>query len=153
MKVWVDADACPVAIRDLIVRAAKRQTVDTIFVANKPVSLIPSVQVAFIQVASGPDEADKYIFEQARPGDLVVTQDIPLAAILVPLGITVISPRGDSYHAENIQDVLAGRNLMDELRQAGTVTTSQRPFDDVLKRQFANRFDAALTALLRKAQK
>jgi uncharacterized protein len=151
LQVWVDADACPVAVRDLIIKAAQRLSVKTVFVANKQV-VTPFGNISFVQVLPGLDEADKHIAEHAEPGDLVVTQDIPLAAQLVPLGITVISPRGDSYNPDNIGEALASRNLMDELRSAGTVTTSQKPFDHVLKRQFANRFDAALTALLRKAR-
>jgi uncharacterized protein YaiI (UPF0178 family) len=149
MKVWIDADACPVPIRDIVLRAAHRLSVHTVFVANKPVPLFDSPFVTFVQVVAGADVADRYIEENAKNGDLVVTQDIPLAALLVPMGVTVISPRGDSYNTENIGDVLARRNLLDGLREIGSVNTTQRPFDDTLKRQFSNLFDAKLQALLR----
>ena len=149
MKIWVDADACPGQIRDVILRAAHRLSVHTVFVANKPVLLPQSIYFSTVQVSNAPDAADQYIVDNAQPGDLAVTQDIPLAAQLVPSGVIVISPRGDSYNHENVADLLARRNLMQELRDSGSVTGGPRPFDDTLKRQFANLLDAALHRLLR----
>lgn len=149
MKVWVDADACPVPIRQIIVRAANRVKADTVFVANKPVTLPAHPHLFFVAVDRGSDVADAYICENAAAGDLVITQDIPLAAQLVPRGITVISPRGDSYNSNNITDILASRNLMQDLRDSGTITGGPAPFDEKLKRKFSNLFDAALHRLHR----
>jgi uncharacterized protein YaiI (UPF0178 family) len=147
VKIWVDADACPVPIREVIVRAANRLNVDTVFVANKPVALPAHPHLSFVPVERGSDIADAYILANAGAGDLVITQDIPLAAQLVPGGITVISPRGDSYNADNIGDVLASRNLMQDLRDSGTITGGPAPFDEKLKRKFSSLFDAALHKL------
>ncbi|MGH9551983.1 MAG: YaiI/YqxD family protein [Terriglobales bacterium] len=147
ITVWVDADACPVPIRDIILRAAKKRSIRTIFVANKPIALPESESIGFVLVQNGPDEADAYIAENASAGDLVVTQDIPLAAQLVPRGATVISPRGDSFNAQNISDRLSTRDLLYELRSIGEITGGPAPFDDKLKRKFASLFDAALYKL------
>jgi hypothetical protein len=150
MRIWIDADACPVQIREIVVRAAVRRSVPVVFVANKPFYLPKSELIEFVQVLEGPDVADAYIVEHAKEGELAVTQDIGLAALLVPLGVIVISPRGDSYNEDNIGDVLARRNLMQELRDTGEISGGPRPFDDKLKRQFASLFDAALHKLLKK---
>ena len=152
MKVWVDADACPGQIRDVVLRAANKLTVTTVFVANKQILLPPIEHITSVLVAAGPDQADAYIVENARSGDLAITQDIPLAGALIPLGVTVISPRGDSYNAENIADKLASRDLLQELRDIGEISGGPRPFDDKLKRKFASLFDAALHRLLKNAK-
>lgn len=149
MKVWVDADACPVQIRELIMRAALKRSVDTVFVANSAVLLAPSPLLLHVQVAKGADIADDYIAEHATASDIVVTEDIPLAARLVPNGVTVISPRGQKFDAENIADRLSRRDLLQELRETGAITGGPSPFNDKLKRDFANAFDAAVTRLLR----
>jgi len=147
MKVWIDADACPMPIREIILRAAVRRQISTTFVANSPLTLPQSEYIDFVHVDAGPDEADAFIADNSETGDLVVTQDIPLAAILVPRGIVVISPRGDSYNPDNIGDTLSRRNLMQELRDTGSITGGPRPFSDKLKKQFANLFDSALQKL------
>lgn len=152
MIIWVDADACPRQIREIITKAARRLSVQTIFVANKPLALPELELFKFVQVGSGPDVADKYIVDNANDGDLVVTEDIALAALLLPKGVVVISPRGQSFNADNIGERMAGRALMQGLRDAGELTGGPRPFDDKLKQQFASRFDAALHKLLKKAQ-
>lgn len=145
MKVWVDADACPSQIRDLILRTASRRSVLTIFVANAASSVPETEYVKFVLVPSTPDAADAYIEEKAERGDIAITQDIPLASLLVPKGVTVMSPRGDSYNEANISDRLSTRDLMTELRDLGSVSGGPRPFDETLKRKFANLFDAAVT--------
>jgi len=150
MNIWIDADACPRQIRDIVLRAAHRRSIAVVFVANKLIALPESELFTCVQVPSGPDAADDYIAANSLKGDLVVTQDIPLAAILVPKGITVISPRGDSYNENNIGDVAARRDLMQELRDTGTITGGPRPFDDKLKHAFANLLDAALHRLTKK---
>jgi uncharacterized protein YaiI (UPF0178 family) len=149
MHVWIDADACPVPVRDIVLRASGRRSVAVVFVASKLVDVPVTELISFVQVPPGPDAADAYIAERAKPGDLAITQDIPLAAILVPKGVTVITPRGESYNADNIGDLSARRNLMQELRDQGAITGGPRPFDDKLKRQFANLFDAAIHRLSR----
>ena len=149
MRVFVDADACPTEIRDIIARAAIKRDVDAIFVANKSTSTRAHHRIVHVQVLPGPDQADHYIVANAERGDLVVTQDIPLAAQLVPQGITVIGPRGESYNDDNIADKLSRRDLMQELRDIGEITGGPKPFDDRLKRKFANLFDAALHRLMR----
>ncbi len=152
MKIWVDADACPGPIRDIILRASSRLKIDVVFVANKALLLPSSPLVSHVQVESGPDVADAYILEQAAAGDLVVTQDIPLAADLVHKSVVAMSPRGDSFNADNIGDRLASRNLMHDLRDTGEITGGPRPFDDKVKRLFANLFDAEVQKLLRQAR-
>jgi uncharacterized protein len=144
MKVWVDADAVPNQIKDLIIRAVHRRAVETVFVANKQIMLADSPYLTSVQVCHGSDVADEYIAEKAQSGDIVVTQDIPLAAKLVPKGVVVISPRGDLFTEDNINESLAGRDLMQSLRDTGTISGGPRPFDEKHKRAFANHFDAAL---------
>lgn len=147
LKVWVDADAIPMQIKDLISRAVHRSHVDTIFVANKQISIAESAYISAVQVSAGSDVADAYIAAHAEDGDLVVTQDIPLAAQLVPRGITVITPRGHLFTTENIDDCLSRRDLMESLREFGAVSGGPRPFDEKCKREFANHFDTALQRL------
>src|SRR5215470_6091958 len=101
MEVWVDADACPAAVMDIVIRAANRLAVETICVANKLLALPASPCVTLVQVDLAPDAADIYISDHAEATDLVVTQDIPLAAVLVPSGIVVIDPRGEIYTEDN----------------------------------------------------
>jgi uncharacterized protein YaiI (UPF0178 family) len=149
MKIWVDADACPGAVRDIVIRAANRRAIDTAFIANKPLFVPQAPHLSFIQVSLGPDVVDQHIIEQAQCGDLVITQDIPLAATLVAQGIVVISPHGTLFSESNIGERLASRNLMSDLRDFGLVTGGPRPFGEKEKRAFANAFDQALTRLLK----
>ncbi len=147
MKIWVDADACPVAVKDIISRAAHRKTIETIFVANKILPLMESPYISFVQVDATPDAADQYIGENAVEGDLVVTQDIPLAHILVPMNVVVLSPRGLVFTPDNIGERIAVRNLMQDLRDTGETTGGPKPFGDKERREFASAFDRALTKL------
>lgn len=144
MKVWVDADACPNVIAQLISRAVHRNKIETLFVANKPLVVAESPYISFVQVSSGPDVADVYIAERATAGDIVVTQDVPLAALLVPKKVTVITPRGQLFNEGNINEALAGRDLMQSLRDTGTISGGPSPLDERHKREFANHFDAAI---------
>jgi len=148
-KIWIDADACPVEVRDIVIRAAVRLKVPATFVANKPLYVPESSYLSMVQVSLGPDVVDAYIVDHATEFDLAVTQDIPLAALLVARKVSVISPRGDRYDASNISEALAQRNLMEQLRDQGAHLSGQRGFDEKLKRQFANQFDAELNKLLR----
>jgi uncharacterized protein YaiI (UPF0178 family) len=147
LKIWVDADACPGPIRDIILKAAKRRSIETIFVANKALHLPELANLAFVLVKQGPDVVDGYIVEHAQANDLVITQDILLAAILVPKSITVITPRGTLYTVDNFHESTATRNLLQDLRDVGSISGGPRPFDDKVKRQFAQHFDAALQRL------
>ncbi len=147
MKIWVDADACPGPIRDIVIKAAKRRDIKTIFVANKVLQLPALGNLSFILVKLGPDVVDGYIVEHAEANDLVITQDILLAALLVPKSITVITPRGTLYTVDNINESIATRNLMQDLRDVGSISGGPRPFDNKVKQQFAQHFDAALQKL------
>lgn len=149
MKIWIDADACPGPIRDIVLRASQRLKISVTFVANKKLTLPESDLIKMVQVDEGPDVADAFIVEHARANDLVVTQDIPLAAALVPLGVSVLSPRGDRYTESNISEHLSWRDLMTELRDAGSVGGGPKPFDEKVKRAFANHFDSEMNRLLR----
>ncbi len=149
MKIWVDADACPGVIKDIVVKAAHKRVVQTVFVANKAIFVPQSECVSLVHVAQGSDVADRYIADNAIPGDLVITQDIPLAAILVPKGVTVISVHGTLFTEANIGERLSIRNFMTDLRGAGVQTGGPKPFGDKDKQQFANAFDRELTRLLK----
>jgi uncharacterized protein len=122
MKIWVDADACPVPIKDIVCAAANRRSVETIFVANKPLLLASSPFLKLIQVENKPDAADSYIIEHVDQHDLVITQDILLAHNLVATAVTVIDPRGRKYTEDNIGEIVSTRNLMHSLRDGGEVS-------------------------------
>ena len=121
-QIWVDADACPGVIRDILFRAAERAQVPATLVANQWIRTPPSKLIRSIQVPHGLDVADSAIVERVQPGDLVVTQDIPLAALALEKGATALNPRGDLYTRETIAERLSMRNFMDELRGAGVQT-------------------------------
>ena len=150
MRIWIDADATPREVKEIVFRAAKRLGIETILVANRRLQPPPGNSlVSAVQVAGGPDVADQYIVSHAVTGDLVVTQDIPLAAELVPKGIAVLDPRGDEHTAETIGERLALRDLMDSLRMAGEITGGPPPFDARAKQAFASALDRTLTRLAR----
>ncbi len=149
--VWVDADACPRAVKEILFRAAERRQVDVILVANSALGVPRTARVKAITVPKGFDAADDYILEEATPGDLVVTQDIPLGAALVEKGVAVTDPRGNELDAENARQRLSMRDMMDELRGAGAVTGGPSAFGDREKQAFANTFDRMLTRLQREA--
>jgi len=150
LKIWVDADAAPREVKELVFRAAKRLQVETILVANQrlqPPAGNPLVTA--VRVDGGPDVADQYIAEHAELGDLVVTQDIPLAALLVPRQIVVLDPRGEEHTAETIGERLSIRDFMDRVRLAGGITGGPPPFDARARQAFAGALDRALTRLRR----
>jgi uncharacterized protein len=147
MKIWVDADACPGAVRDIVLRAAERMQVATVFVANKRLTLPRSEYVSSVQVGAGLDVADQHIAAHAQAGDLAVTQDIPLAALLVARGAVVMDPRGELFSPENIDERLSMRNFMQELREGGVMTGGPSGFSAQDKQQFAATFDRELTRL------
>jgi uncharacterized protein len=148
VKLWVDADACPGVIKEIILKAAIKRSVETVFVANKKIFIPDVPHISVVHVAQGADIADQYIAEHAEPGDLVITQDVPLAAILVPIGVGVMSFHGTLYTDANIGERLSVRNFYHELRSTGVQTGGPKPFSDKDKQQFANTFDQQLTKRL-----
>lgn len=146
---WIDADACPSAIKDIILRAAQRLALPVVFVANKRIELPRSELFSFVQVPKGLDVADAYVAEHAQAGDLAVTQDIPLAAALVKKGVVVLDVRGEPFTEENIDERLSLRNFMQELREGGVTTGGPKGFGPQDKQRFAASLDRELTVLLR----
>ena len=146
MKLWIDADAAPRDVKDVVYRAAERLRLDTVLVANQRV-VVPAGMpfVTSVWVAGGPDVADRHIADHAAPGDVAVTADIPLAAILVAKGVLVIDPRGEQYTAENVGERLSVRDFMDGLRGAGVDTGGARPYGPKDKQAFAGALDRVLT--------
>lgn len=144
MRIWVDADACPKVIKEILFRAADRAAVETVLVANQPLRVPPSRHLRTLQVAAGFDVADHRIVAELVAGDLVVTADVPLAALVVKKGATALNPRGELYTEANIGERLAMRNLLDELRGAGQVTGGPAPFDPRDRQAFANQLDRLL---------
>ncbi len=149
MKIWVDADACPGEIKDIIIKAAHKRQIETIFVSNKIISIPESPFLFTVRVSKGSDVADEYIADNAEDKDIVITQDIPLAAILVPRGIIVISVHGVLFTPNNIGERLSVRNFMSELRDTGVQTSGPKPFSNKDKQKFANTFDQQLFKMLK----
>ncbi|MCB1960389.1 MAG: YaiI/YqxD family protein [Rhodocyclaceae bacterium] len=145
MQIWIDADACPAAIKDILFRAAQRRRIDTTLVANHLARIPASPHLRAVQVPAGFDVADNYIVAQVAARDLVITADIPLAAAVIERGAVALNPRGALYTAENIQDCLATRNLMEELRATGQVSGGPAAMSKADVQAFANRLDAYLT--------
>lgn len=145
MKIWVDADACPVAIKEILFRAAERRAVALTLVANHYLRTPPSPFIDLLQVKSGFDVADNEIVKRLDPGDLVITGDIPLAAEVVEKGGLALSPRGERYSRDNIKDRLAMRDFMDTLRGSGIQTGGPSALSKVDRQAFANQLDQLLT--------
>ena len=144
MQIWVDADACPVVIKEIIFRAAERLQISTILVANQMLRTPPSRFIRAIQVASGFDVADAHIVEQLAAGDLVITADIPLASLVIGRGAHALNPRGELYTTANIQERLTMRNFMEKLRGAGVETGGPAAFSQADRQAFANSLDRFL---------
>jgi len=149
MRIYVDADALPNAVKDILIRAGERMKVPMVFVACKPLRIVSSARVATIVVPVGPDIADDRIAELVQSGDLVITADIPLADRVITKGAHAINPRGELYTEENIKDCLAMRDLMAELRDCGMVTGGPAEFSAKDRQAFANRLDSILTRLIK----
>ena len=146
MKIWIDADAAPRDVKDICFRASDRLKLPTILVANQRIQLpVGYAHLSAVRVDGGPDVADRYIAEHAEPGDVAVTADIPLAALLVPNGVVVIDPRGEEYTAESIGERLSVRNFMDGLRGAGVETGGHAAYGAREKQAFSNALDRVLT--------
>lgn len=145
MQILIDADAAPVVIKDILFRAAARNEIPLILVANQQMKIPPSPFISSIVVDAGPDEADDRIAEIVRAGDLVITADIPLADRVVARGGYALNPRGEFYTEENIKERLAMRDLMDDLRNSGIQTGSQAVFSSRDRQAFANQLDRFIT--------
>jgi uncharacterized protein len=141
MKIWVDADACPKAVKEILYRVAERTEISLTLVANSPLHLPHSSFIHLIQVGSGLDIADDEIADKCEAGDLVITADIPLAARVVEKGAQALDPRGTIYDKNNIGQVLSMRNFMDELRGGGVETGGPSRFGQKEKFSFANALD------------
>ena len=150
MRLWIDADAAPRDVKEIVFRTARRLQIETVLVANQRLSTpLDHPFVTTVRVEGGPDRADRYIAEKAEPGDLAVTADIPLAASLVEKGVLVLDPRGEEYSAENVGERLAVRDFMDGLRGAGVETSGPRPYGAKDRQTFAAALDRVLTRRLR----
>jgi hypothetical protein len=141
MQIWVDADACPGGIKELLFRAARRRQMKVTLVANQPLSTPNSEFIDSVLVPPGMNVADRRIVELAEPGDLVITADIPLAAEVVAGGAQALNPRGELYTHDNVGERLAVRNLLDELRGGGMVTGGPANFNSKDRQAFANQLD------------
>lgn len=149
MKVWIDADACPKMVKEVIFKASFRRKFEVCLVANSYMHIPDSPYISFVKVDKGDDVADFYIVESLGSDDLVVTADIPLAALVVAKDAIAINPRGEIYTEENISERLSVRNFMQDLRDSGVETGGPAPLNSKDKELFTNSFDRILTKLLK----
>jgi len=151
MKIWVDADACPVVIKEILFRAADRTKLTMTLVANQPVRIPPSRYISTLQVASGFDVADDEIVARLSADDLVITGDIPLAAEVLEKGGLALSPRGELYTAENIGARLNMRDFMDTMRASGIHTGGPPALNQSDRQAFANELDKILSRYVKRS--
>ena len=147
MHLWVDADACPSAVKQILYRASPRVGIQLTLVANQQLQVPRSSLIKAIQVAPGFDVADNYIVQHCSAGDLVITADIPLAAEIIDKGAVALNPRGTLYDRENIQQRLALRNYLEEARASGQTTGGPAPFSKQDLQTFANALDRLLARM------
>jgi uncharacterized protein len=148
MKIWVDADACPKVIKEVIFKKSCRLKIDVTLVANSYLQIPDAPNISFIQVDQGADVADFYIIEHLNKDDLVITADIPLASLVVEKEATAINPRGEIYTEENISERLSVRDFMQDLRDSGLQTGGPAAFGAKDKEQFTNSLDRLLTKMM-----
>jgi hypothetical protein len=141
MTIWVDADACPGVIKDILYRAAQRASLQVTLVANRALQVPRSPWISMVQVPRGFDVADNHIVEVAVPGDLIITADIPLAAAVVGKGASALNPRGELYTKDNVQGLLDMRNFMDTLRSSGIETGGPPALSNSDRKTFAAQLD------------
>ena len=149
MNIWVDADACPGVVKDILFRAAERLQITTTLVANQMLRVPASPWIRAVQVPGGFDVADNEIVARVTAGDLVITADIPLASAALEKGAHVIDPRGERYTADNIRERLSLRSFMEDMRASGVQTGGPPPFSHADRQSFANALDRLLSALRR----
>jgi hypothetical protein len=149
MRVWIDADACPRAAKDQVVKFALKRRFEVVMVAGQALAKPAFSCVRLIVVPSGPDAADDYLVEHAQPGELVICSDVPLADRLVKKGVAALDPRGREFDERNMADKLAVRNLFTELREQGQMGGGQAAYGERDKQAFANALDRILTRLSR----
>jgi len=151
MKIWVDADACPVVIKDILFRAAERTGLQLTLIANQPMRIPQSRCIKFLQVTSGFDVADNEIVKRLNVGDLVITSDIPLAAEVIEKGGHALNPRGELYSANDIKARLNIRDFMDTLRASGIYTGGPSALSQSNRKSFANQLDKLITKYAKNA--
>jgi uncharacterized protein YaiI (UPF0178 family) len=147
MHIWVDADACPAPVKEILFRAAQRLGIPLTLIANQPLRTPPSPLIRSIQVASGFDKADEHIVRSVTPGDLVITADIPLAAQVIDRGGEVLNPRGERYTRDNIRERLGIRDFLDTLRGSGIMTGGPSPLTQADRKRFADALDRLLATV------
>ena len=152
MKIWVDADACPVVVKEILYKAAERTGICVTLVANRPIRTPFASNIKCIQVAAGPDVADKEIVRRLDRGDLVITGDIPLAAEVIEKGGYALNPRGEQYSADDIGSRLSVRDFMDTLRASGVDTGGPPALSQSDRQTFANQLDKFITRYANKSQ-
>jgi uncharacterized protein YaiI (UPF0178 family) len=149
MRVWIDADACPRAAKDQVVKFALKRRFEVVMVAGQALAKPAFSCVRLVVVPSGPDAADDYLVEHAQPGEVVICSDVPLADRLVKKGVAALDPRGREFDERNMADKLAVRNLFTELREQGQMGAGQAAYGERDKQAFANALDRILTRLSR----
>lgn len=147
MRIWIDADACPKMIKDFVYKVSARLKVPVVLAANSGMQVPRSNLVSLVVVGKSMDEADHYILENCAAGDLVVTADLPLASSLIDKSVVAINPRGTVYTPDNVKEALATRNLMQDLREEGTMSGGPAPLGPRDRENFANAIDRELTRL------
>jgi len=149
MHIWVDADACPAPIKEILFRAARRTGLPLTLVANHALTVPSSPHIRFVRVGAGFDVADDYLLERVAPGDLLVTQDIPLAAQAIARGAVVLTPRGERLDGDNIKPRLALRDFMESLRAGGVETGGAAPLGVADRKAFGDQLDRFVTQAMR----
>ncbi|WP_233148480.1 YaiI/YqxD family protein [Rhodopirellula sp. MGV] len=149
--IWIDADACPVMVKELVYRAADRRQIPVVVVANQSIPIPKSAFVRRVTVRDGADMADHAIVAASKAGDLVIADDVPLAARVIENGVLVITSRGELYNERNIHNRLATRDLMEQLRLSGVETGGPKAFGKKDAQAFANQLDRTLTKLLKRS--
>lgn len=152
MKIWIDADACPRVVKELVFRASARLNMPVVLVANHPLYTPKSDLITSIVVEQGDDVADSWIIERVSPGEIVITADIPLAAFIVEKEAIGINPRGELYTEANVRERLSVRDFMQELRESGVQTGGPSAYGPKDKQRFANTLDRELTKMLKRSE-
>ncbi|WP_186645915.1 YaiI/YqxD family protein [Fluviispira vulneris] len=154
MKIWIDADACPAVIKEIVFKASERLSVEVCLVANQELKIPKSALISMVKVAKGFDVADAYIVTNLNANDMVITADVPLAALVVEKGALAINPRGELYNEGNISERLSVRNFMQSMRESGLIQGGgPAQFNPADKQRFASTFDKHLHILLKKDKK